>query len=123
MRPIVGSVQRRGIFYLRGTIPDALRADMPAAPQHHSAQDRALGPRRRPANGARYLCALEEGRTSRRGHKKVERPFADLKPIPKLDRLRLRGANGARDGFHRAAAAQTLRKLAKQISLQQLSPA
>ncbi|SFH13977.1 DUF6538 domain-containing protein [Methylobacterium gossipiicola] len=30
MRQMVGLVQRRGIFYFRRTIPDALRADMPA---------------------------------------------------------------------------------------------
>ena len=42
--------------------------------------------------------------------------FAHLKRIMRLDRLRLRGPNGARDEFHLAAAAQNLRKLAK-ISL------
>ena len=39
--------------------------------------------------------------------------FAHLKRILKLDRLRLRGPNGAKDEFHLAAAAQNLRKLAK----------
>ena len=39
--------------------------------------------------------------------------FAHLKHILKLDRLRLRGPNGARDEFHLAAAAQNLRKMAK----------
>jgi hypothetical protein len=39
--------------------------------------------------------------------------FAHLKRILKLDRLRLRGPNGARDEF--AATAQNLRKLAKRI--------
>jgi hypothetical protein len=38
--------------------------------------------------------------------------FAHLKRILKLDRLRLRGPNGARDEFHPAATAQNLRKLA-----------
>jgi hypothetical protein len=38
-----------------------------------------------------------------------------LKRILKLDRLRLRGPNGARDEFHLAATAQNLRKLAKLI--------
>ncbi|WP_163362554.1 transposase, partial [Escherichia coli] len=59
--------------------------------------------------------------TSRRERKKVEMLFAHLKRILKLDRLRLRGPNGARDEFHLAAAAQNLRKLAKLIPLQQLS--
>jgi hypothetical protein len=40
--------------------------------------------------------------------------FAHLKRILKLDRLRLRGPNGARDEFH-LAAAQNLRKLATLI--------
>ena len=51
--------------------------------------------------------------TSRRQRKKVEMLFAHLKRILKLDRLRLRGPNGARDEFHLAATAQNLRKLAK----------
>ena len=62
-------------------------------------------------------------RTSRRERKKVEMLFAHLKRILKLERLRLRGPNGARDEFHLAAAAQNLRKLATLIPLQQLSPA
>jgi len=44
--------------------------------------------------------------------------FAHLKRILKLDRLRLRGPNGARDEFHLAAIAQNLRKLAKLIPVQ-----
>jgi hypothetical protein len=44
--------------------------------------------------------------------------FAHLKRILKLDRLRLRGPNGAKDEFHLAAAAQNLRKLAKLIPTQ-----
>ena len=40
------------------------------------------------------------------------------KRILGLDRLRLRGPNGARDEFHLAAAAQNLRKLAKLIPMQ-----
>jgi len=62
---------------------------------------------------ARDICASEAGRTSRRERKKVEMPFAHLKPILKLDRLRLRGPDGVRDEFHLAAAAQNLRKPAK----------
>ncbi len=41
--------------------------------------------------------------------KKVEMLFAHLKRILRLDRLRLRGPNGARDEFHPAATAQNLR--------------
>jgi len=72
---------------------------------------------------ARDICASEEGRTSRRERKKVEMLFAHLKRILRLDRLRLRGPNGARDEFHLAAAAQNLRKLAKLIPVPQPSPA
>lgn len=49
--------------------------------------------------------------------------FAHLKRILKLDRLRLRGPNGACDKFHLAVATQNLRKLAKLIPMPELSPA
>ncbi|MEP9375062.1 transposase, partial [Aquabacter sp. CN5-332] len=62
---------------------------------------------------ARDIAATETYLTSRRQRKKVEMLFAHLKRILRLDRLRLRGPNGARDEFHLAAAAQNLRKLAK----------
>jgi hypothetical protein len=55
--------------------------------------------------------------TSRRERKKVEMLFAHLKRILKLDRLRLRGPNGAKDEFLLAATAQNLRKLAKLIPM------
>ncbi len=57
--------------------------------------------------------------TSRRLRKKVEMLFAHLKRILKLDRLRLRGPNGAHDEFLLAATAQNLRKLAKLIPMPQ----
>jgi transposase len=66
---------------------------------------------------ARDIAATEEYVTSRRQRKKVEMLFAHLKRILRLDRLRLRGPNGARDEFHLAAAAQNLRKLAKLIPM------
>ena len=66
---------------------------------------------------ARDICASQEGKTSRRERKKVEMLFAHLKRILRLDRLRLRGPNGARDEFHLAATAQNLRKLAKLIPM------
>jgi len=62
---------------------------------------------------AREIAKTEAYRTSRCQRKKVEMLFAHLKRILKLDRLRLRGPNGARDEFHLAATAQNLRKLAK----------
>ena len=45
--------------------------------------------------------------------KKVEMLFAHLKRILRLDRLRLRGPNGAQFEFTFAAIAQNLRRLAK----------
>ncbi len=64
---------------------------------------------------ARDIAKTEAYQTSRCQRKKVEMLFAHLKRIPKLDRLRLRGPNGARDEFHLAATAQNLRKLARLI--------
>lgn len=64
---------------------------------------------------ARDIAKTEAYVTARHQRKKVEMLFAHLKRILKLDRLRLRGPNGARDEFHLTAAAQNLRKLAKLI--------
>ncbi|MBB4252691.1 hypothetical protein FHT69_003548 [Rhizobium sp. BK008] len=72
---------------------------------------------------ARDIAKTEAYVTSRRERKKVEMLFAHLKRILRLDRLRLRGPNGARDEFHRAAAAQNLRKLAKLIPTPMPKPA
>jgi hypothetical protein len=47
--------------------------------------------------------------------KKVEMAFAHMKRILKLDRLRLRGLEGARDEVLLTATAQNLRKLAKYV--------
>ena len=66
---------------------------------------------------ARQIARSWEGRTSRRLRKKIELLFAHLKRILKLDRLRLRGPNGARDEFILAATAQNLRKIAKLIPM------
>lgn len=64
---------------------------------------------------ARDIAKTDAYITSRRERKKVEMLFAHLKRILRLDRLRLRGPQGARDEFHLAATAQNLRKLAKLI--------
>ena len=69
---------------------------------------------------ARDIAKTEAYVVSRRQRKKVEMLFAHLKRILGLDRLRLRGPNGARDEFLLAATAQNLRKLAK---LRPLTPA
>ena len=72
--------------------------------QHESARDLA-----------RAIATTDAYVVSRRHRKKVEMLFAHLKQILKLDRLRLRGPNGAKVEFHLAAAAQNLRKMAKLI--------
>src|SRR5262249_6661644 len=72
---------------------------------------------------AREIAKTEAYRTSRRQRKKVEMLFAHLKRILKLDRLRLRGPNGARDEFHLAATAQNLRKLAMLVPVAPATPA
>ena len=71
---------------------------------------------------ARAIAKSWEGRASRRLRKKVEMLFAHLKRILKLDRLRLRGPNGARDEFVLAATAQNLRKLAKLVLMPEPKP-
>ena len=70
---------------------------------------------------ARDIWKSEAYVTSRRERKKVEMLFAHLKRIMNLDRLRLRGPNGANDEFLLAATAQNLRKLAK-LSVQGAIP-
>ena len=72
---------------------------------------------------ARDLSLTDAYLTSRRERKKVEMLFAHLKRILKLDRLRLRGPNGAKDEFLMAATAQNLRKLAKLIPMPQQATA
>jgi hypothetical protein len=54
---------------------------------------------------------------SRRGRKTAEMPFAHLKRIIRLGRLRFHGLSRARDAFLLAATAQNLRKRAKLIPL------
>ena len=72
---------------------------------------------------ARDIATTDAYVISRRERKKVEMLFAHLKRILKLDRLRLRGPNGARDEFHLAATAQNLRKLAMLIPAPAPTPA
>jgi hypothetical protein len=65
---------------------------------------------------ARTVCTTPAYEHSRKDRKKVEMLFAHLKRILKLDRLRLRGLNGARDEFLMAAAVQNLRRMAKWLA-------
>jgi hypothetical protein len=62
---------------------------------------------------ARAVAKTEAYKQSRKDRKKVEMLFAHLKRILKLDQLRLREPNGARDEFLLAATAQNLRRMAK----------
>jgi hypothetical protein len=62
---------------------------------------------------ARAIAMTDAYKQSRRDRKKVEMLFAHLKGILKLDRLRLRGPNGAHDEFLLAATAQNLRRMAR----------
>lgn len=64
---------------------------------------------------ARDLALTYAYASSRRQRKKIEMLFTHFKRILKLDRLRLRGPNGAKDEFLLAATNQNLRKLAKLI--------
>ncbi len=66
-------------------------------------------------DAARRIATTDAYVDDSRRRKKVEMLFAHLKRILRLDRLRLRGPNGARDEFLLAATAQNLRKLAKLI--------
>lgn len=62
---------------------------------------------------ARAIAKTDAYLQSRKDRKKVEMLFAHLKRILKLDKLRLRGPNGAQDEFLLAATAQNLRRMAK----------
>src|SRR3989454_4750362 len=66
---------------------------------------------------AREIAKTSGYKQSRKDRKKVEMLFAHLKQILKLDRLRLRGPNGAHDEFLLAATAQNLRRMAKWLCL------
>jgi hypothetical protein len=61
---------------------------------------------------ARAVGKTPRYRQSRRDRKKVEMLFAHMKRILRVDRLRLRGRNGAKDEFLLTAIAQNLRRLA-----------
>ena len=64
---------------------------------------------------ARDITKTDAYVTASYARKKVEMLFAHLKRIIGLDRLRLRGPNGAKDEFTIAATVQNLRKLAKLV--------
>src|SRR5665213_274444 len=113
----IGSVTReeasanlRAQLFIVLTAPTA-RSCQPGIEAAPRDTERPAQPSRRPDHPVRRL------------RKKVEMLFAHLKRILKLDRLRLRGPNGARDEFLLAATVQNLRKLAKLIPIPNLKPA
>lgn len=65
----------------------------------------------------RQLAKTDAYVASSYARKKVEMLFAHLKRIMRLDRMRLRGPNGAKDEFLLAATVQNLRKLAKLVPM------
>ena len=67
---------------------------------------------KQPPDVARDIAKTDAYRQSRKDRRRFE-IFAHLKRILKLDRLRLRGPNGAHDEFLLAATAQNLRRMAK----------
>jgi hypothetical protein len=64
---------------------------------------------------ARHVSKTPAYRQSRKDRKKVEMLFAHMKRILKLDRLRLRGLNSARDEFLLTATVQNLRRMARYL--------
>jgi transposase len=113
-------VDEHGLMRYRATKADCTGCDLkprccPTQPQRKVLRSIHEGAR----DMARDLSLTDAYLTSRRERKKVEMLFAHLKRILKLDRLRLRGPNGAKDEFLLAATAQNLRKLAKLIPMPQ----
>lgn len=66
---------------------------------------------------ARAIGKTDAYKQSSKERKKVEMLFAHLKRILRLDKLRLRGFNSARDEFLLAATAQNLRRMAKTLAV------
>ena len=111
--------------YLVSLLPqqiiDDLGADVRLASLSKEARLAAKAAAREAAKAARDLArdiaTTDAYLVSRRQRKKVEMLFAHLKRILRMDRLRLRGPNGAKDEFLLAATAQNLRKMAKLIPM------
>ena len=64
---------------------------------------------------ARAIAQTPAYKKTRRQRKKVEMLFAHMKRVLKMDRLRLRGMNGARDEFLLMATAQNLRRIVRTL--------
>jgi hypothetical protein len=70
---------------------------------------------------AHALAQTSAYRQSRKDRKKVEVPFAHMKRILQVNRLRLRGRTGARDEFLLTAIAQNLRRMALTLPLSSMA--
>ena len=90
--------------------------------QHARSQGDPLDPRGRARPGAGYRHHRRVSRLTPPA-KEGRNAVCSLKRILKLNRLRLRGPNGAKDEFHLAAAAQNLRKMAKMTPMRGLAHA
>jgi hypothetical protein len=71
----------------------------------------------------RSIMGTAQYQQSCRERKKVEMPFAHLKRIRRLNRLRLRGPTEAHDEFPLAATAQNLRRMANRLYGRELNMA
>jgi transposase len=108
-----GNVDQGHIIYYRARLSDcsscALKSRCTTGPVRKVSHDRDEDVR----EYVRALANTEAFQRSRRERKKVEMRFAHLKRILRLDRLRLRGLNGAKDEVLLAATAQNLRRIVK----------
>ena len=91
-----------------------LPAEAPVLSQRAGAQSPAIDPRSRPRQGPRHRQdgGLRRLAPRAKAGRDAVRP---RQTHPRLDRLRLRGPNGAHDELLLAATAQNLRKLARLI--------
>ena len=111
-------VTKEGVILYRASKRDCEACTLkPKCTPNMSARKIARSVHEAARDKARAIAKTEAYVVSRRQRKKVEMLFAHLKRILKLDRLRLRGPNGAKDEFLLAATAQNLRKLAKLVPL------
>lgn len=108
-----GTIDQGHIIYYRASRRDcsacSLKAKCTTAPMRKVTRDLNEDLR----DQVRALVNTDAFRQSSRERKKVEMRFAHMKRIFKLDRLRLRGLNGAKDEVLLTATVQNLRRLTK----------
>jgi transposase len=110
-------MRKKNPFIYRASQYDCLPCPLKSKCCPNTANRRIVRSPHEPARDvARALAKTEAYRQSRKDRKKVEMLFAHLKRILKLDRLRLRGLNGAQDEFLLAATVQNLRRMVKWLA-------